>query len=539
MGDCRDRRRPTAALRRLRGALQAVTAVLSSPKFASAKIRASPGFVGDARATLLPGLGSNNRARQATTLRRATQQVRRDKIEELAEDFLAGRAEVDPRDYPKTCERCGLQTSLPHSRRHRSQHWHTKTGSKTTEEQMSKSDSRQFAPPDQPARAGPRSGRSILVQAPAGSGKTDLLTRRFLAPACAGGRTEPDRRHHLHQGRRRRDASPHFSELEKAAATECKCDLPSPNDEFSMQRSPGVHSRSTPADGSCSIPAQLRISTIDSFCHELALQQPLLSGLGGGLDIAERPADLYRRAARRTIEQIGRPGSPLGARRISAHMARQQMAGNRRPARRNALQARPLDAGICARPRDPRRTGTYCAPRLERPFAAPSRGASTHVSLLLDEVPGARRGSSDSGAIRLLATQRQLHAHSLNWPSFPNAPFLTPDALEEAHQALSLPGRNCCSPRRRFPPAHDKNQVSHGPRRKKPGFSNLIAVSMPSRTRIRARTPSALCRPPVTPEDDWQIVRACFTLLRRAAAELKVVFAEAGAVDYTEVAQIA
>jgi ATP-dependent helicase/DNAse subunit B len=30
-------------------------------------------------------------------------------IEEMARDFVAGRAAVDPRDYPKTCERCGLQ----------------------------------------------------------------------------------------------------------------------------------------------------------------------------------------------------------------------------------------------------------------------------------------------------------------------------------------------------------------------------------------------------------------------------------------------
>jgi probable DNA repair protein len=29
-------------------------------------------------------------------------------IEQLARDFLAGRADVDPRDYPATCERCGL-----------------------------------------------------------------------------------------------------------------------------------------------------------------------------------------------------------------------------------------------------------------------------------------------------------------------------------------------------------------------------------------------------------------------------------------------
>ena len=31
-------------------------------------------------------------------------------ISKLARDFLSGRAEVDPRDYPETCERCGLQS---------------------------------------------------------------------------------------------------------------------------------------------------------------------------------------------------------------------------------------------------------------------------------------------------------------------------------------------------------------------------------------------------------------------------------------------
>jgi ATP-dependent helicase/DNAse subunit B len=34
----------------------------------------------------------------------------RDCIQQLAKDFVAGHAEVDPRDPPKTCERCGLQT---------------------------------------------------------------------------------------------------------------------------------------------------------------------------------------------------------------------------------------------------------------------------------------------------------------------------------------------------------------------------------------------------------------------------------------------
>ena len=40
-------------------------------------------------------------------------------------------------------------------------------------------------------------------------------------------------------------------------------------------------------------------------------------------------------------------------------------------------------------------------------------------------------------------------------------------------------------------------------------------------------------------EKEWEIVRACFTLLRHAAAYLRIAFAEAGVVDFIEVAQIA
>ncbi len=31
-------------------------------------------------------------------------------IEGLARDFVEGRSDVNPRDYPKTCARCGFQT---------------------------------------------------------------------------------------------------------------------------------------------------------------------------------------------------------------------------------------------------------------------------------------------------------------------------------------------------------------------------------------------------------------------------------------------
>jgi ATP-dependent helicase/DNAse subunit B len=66
------------------------------------------GYVGDAAGTLFPGLkGSNPLVKKPFG---AEQLVAwRECIEQLAKDFLAGRAEVDPREAPKTCERCGLQ----------------------------------------------------------------------------------------------------------------------------------------------------------------------------------------------------------------------------------------------------------------------------------------------------------------------------------------------------------------------------------------------------------------------------------------------
>ncbi len=66
------------------------------------------GRIGDARATLLSNLkGNAGLVKYSMNLEEMTGW--RDYIEEMARDFLAGRAEVDPRDYPKTCENCGLQ----------------------------------------------------------------------------------------------------------------------------------------------------------------------------------------------------------------------------------------------------------------------------------------------------------------------------------------------------------------------------------------------------------------------------------------------
>ena len=73
----------------------------------------------------------------------------------------------------------------------------------------------------------------------------------------------------------------------------------------------------------------------------------------------------------------------------------------------------------------------------------------------------------------------------------------------------------------------------------KPGSRSLIAelAAVPG---LEAALAAVRTLPPARyTEEEWEIVRSCFTLLRQAAGELKIAFAEAGRVDYIEVAQIA
>ncbi|HUV71198.1 MAG TPA: UvrD-helicase domain-containing protein, partial [Terracidiphilus sp.] len=158
-------------------------------------------------------------------------------------------------------------------------------------------------PPDQPQRQRALNpDHSILVQAPAGSGKTDLLTRRFLRlltevedPAQIVAITftkaaAAEMRHRI------------LAKLEDAANTPHADVDPDPFSMESLAQRALQHAQ-TLGWNLLDQPAQLRISTIDSFCREIALQQPLLTGLGGRLDIHPQPAELYHRAARRTLQQ--------------------------------------------------------------------------------------------------------------------------------------------------------------------------------------------------------------------------------------------
>ncbi len=67
------------------------------------------GLVRNARESLLPDLSTRS-ALVTRPLTTAQLKAWRSTLENLAQDFLHGHAAVNPKKYPKTCERCGLQS---------------------------------------------------------------------------------------------------------------------------------------------------------------------------------------------------------------------------------------------------------------------------------------------------------------------------------------------------------------------------------------------------------------------------------------------
>jgi len=382
------------------------------------------------------------------------------------------------------------------------------------------------APPDQLQRdLALDSTRSVLVQAPAGSGKTTLLTERFLT--LLGEVDEPGQVVAI------TFTNAAAAEMRNRILDELRSPEPSPTARRVLDRSDARNWKLL------DLPAQLRISTIDSFCRDLALQQPLLSSLGGGLAIAEQPAELYCRAARRTIEQIGTSNSPAVSEAVASLLEWQD--NNWHELEKllvDMLSTRDRWMQDFVLSKEP--DWETLREQLERPFASTVRSALDHIARLLDQVPGACDEALLLARFACLQPSGEQHRALAELAEFPSGQFPSIGALEEAHEATLCLANLLLTKDGGFRRKVDKR---HGfPTDCRPEKARLIDL-----TRRLADIPgleealAAVCGlPPVRyTEDDWLIVRACFTLLRHAVGELKVVFAEAAAVDFIEVAQIA
>jgi ATP-dependent exoDNAse (exonuclease V) beta subunit len=386
--------------------------------------------------------------------------------------------------------------------------------------------SKSAAPPDQRQRdLALDPTRSILVQAPAGSGKTTLLTERFLTLLA-----EVDDPGQVVAITFTNAAA---AEMRNRVLDELRNPDPTPIAVRALARSNTLDWKLL------DLPAQLRISTIDGFCRELALQQPLLSGLGGGLNIAEQPEDLYRLAARLTIDAIGSSGDPALSAAIEALLSWRDNNWQEVENQLVAMLAR-RDKWMhdFLIQHDP--DWDDLRQRLERPFADAVRAGLTHVSRLLDQVSGAREEALELARFACAQSGGEMHRELAELVDFPIPPFPTHDDLEEAHQALNCLAGMLQTLEGAFRKSINKTQGFPADRKfEKVRITKLIA-DLDAVPGLESALAGVRALPPARyPEDDWLIVRACFTVLRHAAGQLKVVFAEAAKVDFIEVAQVA
>jgi ATP-dependent exoDNAse (exonuclease V) beta subunit len=161
--------------------------------------------------------------------------------------------------------------------------------------------------------------QSFIVQAPAGSGKTELLTQRFLALLARVEKPEEILAITFTRKAAGEMRDRILTALERAAD---ETPPEQAHEALTWRLARAARNRDDElAWGLLDSPARLKVMTIDSLHAILSRQMPLLSGAGGSLPIAGRPELLYREAARRTLTRAGDGDETgLAARALLAHL---------------------------------------------------------------------------------------------------------------------------------------------------------------------------------------------------------------------------
>jgi ATP-dependent exoDNAse (exonuclease V) beta subunit len=144
---------------------------------------------------------------------------------------------------------------------------------------------------------------SILLEAPAGSGKTAVLTQRFLRLLC----TVEDPGEILAITFTRKAAAEMRARVTRALRGEVAAGDPAAAQLRALAEGALAHAaqRGWKLEAE---PHSLRIQTIDSFNYWLASQLPVASRAGAALKVTESARELYERAARRTL--VGAEADP-------------------------------------------------------------------------------------------------------------------------------------------------------------------------------------------------------------------------------------
>ena len=363
--------------------------------------------------------------------------------------------------------------------------------------------------------------QSFIVQAPAGSGKTELLVRRYLrllavvdAPeeivaitftrkAAAEMRERIIRALEAAQQARGEDAEGREEERRSVATGALARDR-----ELGWQLTRN--------------PARLKVQTIDSFCAALTRQMPLLSQLGGQPELIEDAGALYREAAANTLKQLeeddagdsGRPDWGAAVETLLAHL------DNDMPRARDMLV-------VMLQKRD--QWLRHLVGR--RPERGALEGALRHiVEATLEDASGIlpRELAGEFADCLRFATGNLDEAPSVI-EELPGTGCADLECWQRI-VSLCLTGtggwRKRVSVREGFPPGAAGKDMKHR-------FQTLLSRFSENRRLLELFLEIRALPPTVYRDEDWRVLEALYQLLALANAQLHLLFAARNQVDFT------
>jgi ATP-dependent helicase/nuclease subunit A len=362
--------------------------------------------------------------------------------------------------------------------------------------------------------------QSFLVQAPAGSGKTELLTRRLLKLLAEV--DEPEQilaitftlaataemrarvLNALQDAWARRNLDREDVQLAQAALA---------NDQ---KRGWNLLQQ----------PQRLNIQTIDSVCLAIAHETPLLSRLGGSLSPTDKPQPLYTLAARRTLAELG--GDPelssalralLQVRATSLPDCQRLIADmlDKRDQWGPALLLGPAVDWLMVRDRleEPlRREHQHALERAQSLFAH-HPGLAQELVEILSEACGNLEPESELLVLKHVSDIRHLTSHA-HWSCLCTFLLKKDDDWRRAptREIGFISGKEGKASKDRFASLIGRLESD-------PEFLSVLRE-------FRGLPPENYT------EEDWQMLRHMLVILRYAIAQLRVVFAERGVVDFVE-----
>ncbi|MEZ4599339.1 MAG: UvrD-helicase domain-containing protein [Syntrophotaleaceae bacterium] len=371
--------------------------------------------------------------------------------------------------------------------------------------------------------------RSFIVQAPAGSGKTELLIQRILA--LLGTAEQPEEV--LAITFTRKAAGEMRERLFRALLNAHGKEPESDHEKTSWRLAKAALDNGEKRGWRLlEHPARLRVQTIDSFCANLVRRMPWLSRFGAQAAVSDDPGALYRLAAERVLtlaEKGGFEGS--AGMRLLFHL------DNR------AERFRDLLVSMLAR-RD--QWLRHLAAReerqrslLEEGLEAMARQALTRLHDLLqsDLRPRLLKAALYAGGNLSDREEQGSLARLAGMTGFPEPDprhlnqwlGLCELLLTSGNEFRKRLDRNCG-----FPPGKDPSAVAM-----KQFMGDILDELRDDRQLLAALVAVRQLPPLVYDESQWDTLQDLVRLLPRAVAELWLVFQERGQTDFVEIAQAA